>query len=605
MKRILLTSIALLSFTTAPWADSADFVPLPPEHEGEIFDDPPIAAASQLATEPTRPIVFGSATTFQVNVNAAGFNILGDAANEPSIAVDPLNPNTMAIGWRQFGSVASNFREAGVAFTTDGGRTWTNDAPLDPGVFRSDPVLDYDDGGVFYYSSLLESFDVELYTSFDGGATWLPPVPMFGGDKQWMAVDRSGGPGSGHIYETWSVFFGCCDDSVFTRSVDDGASFQQPIEMPDQPRRGAIDVGPDGTVYLAGHDPFDEGLFSVVRSSDAQNAGATPTFQFSNLSLGGSLVRPSDNFNFPNPNGLNGQVWVATDHSTGPTAGNVYVLCSVNPPGADPCDVRVSRSTNGGVTWSTSVKVNDDPAASGSWQWFGSISVAPNGRIDVTWNDTRSSGVPNQSALYYSFSTDGGVTWSANEQLSAVWNSHVGFPNQNKIGDYYEQVSDDVGVNLAWAATLNGEEDIYYTRIGDWDCNANGVADSVDIALGDSPDGNGNGIPDECESGDTGVAIGETPTGPTFLRQNAPNPFSPKTTISFTVPTGDVRTRIRVFDASGRAVTTLLDDALPAGDHTIDWNGHDARGQRVAGGVYFYRLETGRVRETRSMLLLR
>ena len=68
---------------------------------------------------------FGSFTSYQVNVNANGLNITGDAANEPSICVDPTNPNKMAIGWRQFNSVSSNFRQAGWGYTNDGGLTWT------------------------------------------------------------------------------------------------------------------------------------------------------------------------------------------------------------------------------------------------------------------------------------------------------------------------------------------------------------------------------------------------------------------------------------------------------------------------------------------------
>jgi hypothetical protein len=55
-------------------------------------------------------ISFGRFTSIQVNVDAAGANILGDAANEPSIAVDPNQPNRMAIGWRQF-DVVPQFSE--------------------------------------------------------------------------------------------------------------------------------------------------------------------------------------------------------------------------------------------------------------------------------------------------------------------------------------------------------------------------------------------------------------------------------------------------------------------------------------------------------------
>ena len=61
------------------------------------------------------------------------------------------------------------------------------------------------------------------------------------------------------------------------------------------------------------------------------------------------------------------------------------------------------------------------------------------------------------SELYYSYSTDAGVTWSPNEVLSPQFDPHVGWPQQNKMGDYFDMVSDEYGANLAYAATFNGE----------------------------------------------------------------------------------------------------------------------------------------------------
>ena len=49
--------------------------------------------------------------------------------------------------------------------------------------------------------------------------------------------------------------------------------------------------------------------------------------------------------------------------------------------------------------------------------------------------------------------------------MTPAWNSHIGWPNQNKIGDYYDMVSDDTGSGLAYSATFNGEQDVYYMRI--------------------------------------------------------------------------------------------------------------------------------------------
>ena len=130
------------------------------------------------------------------------------------------------------------------------------------------------------------------------------------------------------------------------------------------------------------------------------------------------------------------------------------MLCSVNSPGDDPLDVMFTRSEDGGATWSAPVRINDDAGL--GWQWFGTMSVAPTGRIDVVWNDTRDGSLVNRSALYTSSSADGGRSWSANERLSDVFDSHIGWPMQNKLGDYYHMVSDRVGAHVAWAATFTG-----------------------------------------------------------------------------------------------------------------------------------------------------
>src|SRR5688572_29844019 len=142
-------------------------------------------------------------STTQVNVDTNGQNILGDAANETSIAVNPLNSNIMAIGWRQVDNVASAFRQAGWGYTTDGGNTWTFPGCIQPGLFRSDPVLDFDSFGNFYYNSLTSTagptFLCRVFKSTNGGMSWDMGTSAHGGDKQWMAIDRTSGPGNGNI----------------------------------------------------------------------------------------------------------------------------------------------------------------------------------------------------------------------------------------------------------------------------------------------------------------------------------------------------------------------------------------------------------------------
>ncbi len=595
-----LTAAAILLLTPlVVRADGASAAPPPPL---EVFDGRPGVPARPIpGAPPAAPVRFEQSTAHQVNVAEGGANIPGDAANEPSIAVDPLAPNHMAIVWRQFDTVSSNFRQAGRAYSSDGGRTWTFPGVLTPGVQRSDPVLSYDRNGTFYFSSLAAGFRADVFKSTDRGVTWLPPVSAFGGDKQWITVDRTLGSGSGHVYESWSVTGSCCGNNIFTRSIDGAQSFQTPVAILGTPMWGTLDVAPDGTLYVSGSN-FGLPLY-VARSLNARDPQATPTFHTVIVDLGGGLVLGAANG--PNPVGILGQIWVAVDPSSGPRSGWVYLLASVDPAGADPLDVHFARSTNGGVTWSPWVRVNDDPPSANGWQWFGTMSVAPTGRIDVVWNDTRSSQSPHVSALYYASSTDGGVSWSANQRLSMIWDSFVGWPQQNKIGDYYHMVSDAVGAHLAWAATFNGEQDVYYTRIGDYDCNVNGVADSLDIADGSSPDQNLNGIPDECEE-TTAVADGGAPGAGSALRLDpiSPNPLHPAATLRFVAASRVAGARLTVYDVAGRLVRTLFDGDLDAGTHAVSWDGRDGTGRRLSSGVYYCRLAGEASSSTRAVVLI-
>ena len=469
----------------------------------ETPNDPPAVLGERRTSRPSGGAGDGPSLSVQVNVDANGNNIVGDAANEPSLAVDPTAPNRMAIGWRQFDSVGSDFRQAGYGWSNDGGRTWNFPGVFTPGTFRSDPVLDADDDGTFFYYSLKGDFTCDMFISANAGQSYSSPITAFGGDKAWITIDKTAGIGRGNTYVAWSTAGNPYFPNQFTRSTDGGQTWMQPIELPQQPIWGTLSVGPDGELYIVGR-PNNSGQSLLLRSSNAQNAAQTPVFELvTRFNIGGTVVFRGD----PNPAGLLGQSWVATDHSAGPTRGNVYVLSTVDPPGNDPADVMFARSEDGGQTWSAPLRVNDDALGNNAWQWFGTMSVAPNGRIDAVWNDTRNGGGdPRLSELFYSFSNDGGRNWSANERLSSQFNSHLGWPQQNKLGDYYDMVSDRVGANLAWAATFNGEQDVYYLRIGDYDCNGNGVPDTQDLINNPDHDCNNNGIPDECE-----IAAGTLP----------------------------------------------------------------------------------------------
>jgi uncharacterized repeat protein (TIGR01451 family) len=464
----------------------------PPPHKRsrieplEKYDNPP-ARPRKIETLPRMISRFGPFTSFQVNVDANGNNIIGDAANEPSIAVDPTDGSKMAIGWRQFDSVQSNFRKAGYGYTTDGGTTWTFPGVLENNVFRSDPVLDSDEVGDFFYFSLLQTFCDDVWGSLNGGQSWtrLPPEGgATGGDKEWFTIDKTNGMGHGFQYQFWTTGFGC-DGGAFNRSTDGGITWMNPINIPNSPQWGTLDVDTNGNLFIGGGDGGSQ--FWCIRSSDAQNGNVTPSFdQVTTVDLGGSVW-----FGAPiNPGGLAGQIFFAVDRSGTATNNNIYMLASVVPNGAsNGTDVMFVRSVDGGLTFSAPLRINDDPINHDKWHWFGTLAVAPNGRIDVVWLDTRNAANNTDSQLFYSFSSDGGLTWSPNVAVSNAFNPFEGYPNQNKIGDYVTIVSDETGGNVAYSATFNfnptqgeHEEDVYYVRV-----SPTAIAD-LSVTKADSPD---------------------------------------------------------------------------------------------------------------------
>ncbi len=533
----------------------------------ELPDDPYLPV--NRLTVATSPAYRSQSTNFfaiQVNTDEAGQNMLGDAANEPSIAIDPTDPNRMVIGWRQFDTTASNFRQAGYAYTTDGGESWTYPGNIESGIFRSDPVLEADASGRFYYSSLtLDGSDIlmDVFRS-TGDGTWDEGVFANGGDKQWMTIDRTSGPGEGHIYSTWSQAFSTCAPGYFNRSVDRGESYENCITIGNRVISfGTLVVGPDGELYMGGVEG-DQVLVGLSTNAN-QASEAVVWDRVSSVNLLGRRKR-GRNGQDPNPGGLLGQTWVAVNQSDGPERGHVYLLSSVERTNnEDPLDVMFSRSVNGGVNWSTGIRINDDPT-NRAWQWFGTMSVAPNGRIDAVWLDTRDDLEGFDSALYYSFSEDDGLTWSDNERLSESFDPHLGWPQQNKMGDYFDMISDNDHAHLAWAGTFNGEQDVYYGRI----------------------------TPNPAVTNVSNISV-----NPVWL-QASPNPFTGSTTLDYRLDK-KAAVRIEILDYSGKQIAVLFDGPRSAGEHQEGWTGTHHQN----AGIFFYRfLVDGRLRQAGKLVYL-
>ena len=88
-----------------------------------------------------------------------------------------------------------------------------------------------------------------------------------------------------------------------------------------------------------------------------------------------------------------------------------------------------------------------------------------------------------------------------------------------------------------------------------------------------------------------------------ILLPPSPNPFNPRTTMSFALSAAG-RVEIAIYDTKGRKVVQLVDASLAAGAHTVDWTGVDTTGRAMPSGTYFCRLTTSSGVETRKLQLV-
>ncbi len=190
--------------------------------------------------------------------------------------------------------------------------------------------------------------------------------------------------------------------------------------------------------------------------------------------------------------------------------------------------------------------------------------------------------------IYVSFSNNYGMNWSEPLSLNKVETTQLAgmkpmwvYPADKVI--YTGPLSGKLGIlfydDLSWGS---------YQQDSPIGQNNGGYVRFMELSLGLV------GNPDEPV----------TPPAVTMLRQNYPNPFNPETTISFTL-SHKGKAELGVYNVKGELVRNLSGGMLPSGEHKVTWNGTDATGNRVASGIYFYKLNVEGKVETRKMMLMK
>jgi hypothetical protein len=424
---------------------------------------------------------------------------------EPWAAVDPTDSSHIVALWQQdrWNDGASHGLVAGVSH--DGGATWPTTSfpafsrcagagPGDPGFFQrsSDPWLSFSPNGDLYGIAIAVDFSnsrnaVIVSKSTDGGASWHTPIRLrfdtnkaniFEGtnfnDKESVTAD----PGnSSYAYAVWDrLVFPSGHASAaaqenarafrgptwFARTTNGGTSWQQarPIFDPGEQAQtiaNQIVVEPngdlvDGFSLLKGPgNPSTRGAHvAVVRSDDKGQTWSKASIVANEPAVGTSDPEPRNCLPASIRSAPCGAVRTgsdvpdfAVDRTGGPHDGNVYAVWQEQQSSSSFGDdtIVLSRSTDGGQTWSNPVQVNDTPGNAYNTQAFTpSVDVKANGDVAVTYYDMRDD-TQGDSTLdtdyWIAHSHDGGHTWGASQQLAGPFDMRSApYAGGYFVGDY-------------------------------------------------------------------------------------------------------------------------------------------------------------------------
>lgn len=370
-------------------------------------------------------------------VTASGV-VYPDAEVEPHLAVNPQNPAIMVASWQQDRWSSGGARALYAATSRDGGRNWTR-RPLPfsrcagGNAFNhadypraSDPWLAYSPDGVVHAMSLSFSGGVFqagsvnamlVSRSFDHGDSWTPAIPLIVdgaaafNDKNALTADPFD---AAYVYAIWDRLRSADSSGPtwFARTVDGGASWQpaRPVFDPgagNQTIGNAIAVLPNGTLVNVFNriDRPAGGLqtarATVIRSIDRGATWSGPITIADMLGIGARDPRDGRTIR----DGA-----IIPEIAAGADGSLVVVWQDARFSGGAVDGIALSRSTDGGLSWSTPVRVN----AVGSVHAFtANVQVLSDGTIAVAYYDLRSddAAVPLMVEYRLARSRDGGARW--------------------------------------------------------------------------------------------------------------------------------------------------------------------------------------------------
>ena len=89
-----------------------------------------------------------------------------------------------------------------------------------------------------------------------------------------------------------------------------------------------------------------------------------------------------------------------------------------------------------------------------------------------------------------------------------------------------------------------------------------------------------------------------------MLKNNYPNPFNPSTRIKYSIPI-NTSVSLKIYSLLGKEILTLVNEVKTRGEYSVQWDAKNSLGNKVPGGIYFYKLVTRDFTQTKKMILLK
>ncbi len=428
---------------------------------------------------------------FQINANVRVHPDAGATQSEVAICRHPLNQAIM------FGSANTVWPSGGfsgisegVYVTTNSGVDWFGwDSVRSPVIsgHGGDDGPTIDKNGVFIISHLgYPTSGMFTNYSTDNGSSWSATYTIVSGsmDKNFSGTDDApSSPYYGRSYTVWSNFSLGSPPVVVSYTTNGGVSWSAMAQVNTPPSghysQGTdMRCGPNGEVYIIWAAPTSGGSYTEDFYGFAKSTNGGVTWTVTENAYDGNGIRGY--LSGKNSIRVNSFPRIDVDRSGGPRNGWIYTVgCDQNlsPAGSDP-DIIMHRSTDGGTTWSSGIRVNQDALNNGKIQYFPAIRVDEMGGINIIYYDDRNVAA-NQCQVYVSRSVDGGATWTdilvsdhnfAPQPISGLATGYNGdyigiTSGNNKVWPFWCDNSTGANLYQAWTTSIDLGPSISHTPL--------------------------------------------------------------------------------------------------------------------------------------------